>query len=748
MTDNPENHVAESMPRPYSAKSVNDAFSRFLGIGDRDRRMLRRYHNVLIEGSEEFAEAFRGFLQSFPATADILRRYCDRGGDLRSLVRGQIQHLWNLLSGSTTESSALRLAEIGQRCRRFGIEPVWVMGAYLQYWNHLHERIRSSPMVDAVDIPALEDAVTRLLFRDMGLILEGYWEAAWQRVEAGQRQVELLQHQVTSLLNTLPQILWSVDVISNKLLYVSPNARNLCGPDYDMPIPCLGWTIPEDRETVQRAWQQALNGEKVEVEARVTVAGAPQRWFRRVFQPHTDAGGRVVRIDGLMEEATDTRLAMERLNQLATTDDLTGLHNRALFRDRLDQAIASARRDSRKRQVVLMLMDLDHFKEINDTLGHPVGDAVLRQVAERLRAELRESDTLARLGGDEFGILLPEVEDGRATAERVARGVLACFSKPFRHGEQDLYVGAGIGIALYPQHGDDVDTLLSRADVAMYSAKHKDTPFVFYNAASDPHTPQRLQLVAEMRQAIDKGEFQLHYQPQVDLRHRCVTGVEALIRWNHPRLGLLLPEQFLSTAERTGLINPITDWVLEEAVRQGRIWHQNGLPLRVAVNLASRNFQQPDLVGKIERLIVGAADCLEVEVTENVLVTDVGRAAAVLQRLHDMRVTVSIDDYGTGYSSLAYLKQLPLHTLKIDKSFVLDMARDENDAVIVRSTIDLAHNLGYRVVAEGVENDEVHDLLEILGCDTVQGHFISVPRDTLGFEAWLRDSGWSIGRVG
>lgn len=750
MTDNSDNHVAESLPRRYNAQGINDAFSRFLGISDRDRRMLRRYHNVLIEGGEEFAEVFHGYLQSFPATADILRRYHDRGGDLRSLVRSQIQHLWNLLSGSTTESSALRLTEIGQRCHRFSIEPVWVMGAYLQYWNHLHDRIRSSPMIDAVDIPALENAVTRLLFRDMGLILEGYWDAACQRFESGQRQVEQLQHQVASLLSSLPQILWSVDVVNNKLLYVSPNARNICGPDYDMPIPCLGWTIAEDRETVQRAWQQAINGEKVEVEARVTASGGPQRWFRRVFQPHTDASGRVVRIDGLMEEATDTRLAMERLNQLATTDGLTGLHNRALFRDRLDQAIASARRDSKKRQVVLMLMDLDHFKEINDTLGHPVGDSVLRQVAERLRAELRESDTLARLGGDEFGILLPEVDDSRATAERVARSVLACFNKPFRHGDQDLYVGAGIGIALFPQHGDDVDTLLSRADVAMYSAKHKDTPYVFYNAASDPHTPQRLQLVAEMRRAIDKGEFQLHYQPQVDLRHRCVTGVEALIRWNHPRLGLLMPEQFLPTAERTGLINPITDWVLEEAMRQGRIWQRNGLPLRVAVNLANRNFQQPDLVGKIERLIVGSGvgtDCLEVEVTENVLVTDVERAAAVLQRLHDMHVTVSIDDYGTGYSSLAYLKQLPLHTLKIDKSFVLDMARDENDAVIVRSTIDLAHNLGYRVVAEGVETDEVHDLLEILGCDTIQGHFISVPRDIFGFETWLRDSGWSIGRV-
>jgi diguanylate cyclase (GGDEF)-like protein len=562
--------------------------------------------------------------------------------------------------------------------------------------------------------------------------------------------VEELQHHVTSLLSNLPQILWSVDVVNNKPLYVSPTTRRICELDIEMPIPCLSWTIPEDRETVQRAWRQALDGEQVEVESRVRAPGQPLRWFRRVFLPSTDASGRVVRIDGLMEDATDTRLAIERLHELATTDSLTGLHNRALFKDRLEQAIASARRDTRERRVVLMLMDLDHFKEINDTLGHPVGDAVLRQVSERLRQELRESDTLARLGGDEFGILLPEADDGRAMAERVARNVLDCFSKPFRHGDQELYLGVGIGIALFPDHGDDVDTLLSRADVAMYSAKHQDTPFVLYDAARDPHTPQRLQLVAELRRAIDRGEFLLRYQPQVDLRHRCVVGVEALIRWNHPHLGLLLPEQFLSTAERTGLINPITDWVLGEAMRQGCTWQRNGLPLRVAVNLASRNFQQPDLVGKIEQAIrhSGATiDCLEIEITENALLTDIERAAAVLQRLHDMRVTVSIDDYGTGYSSLAYLKKLPLTTLKIDQSFVHDMARDDNDAVIVRSTIDLAHNLGYRVVAEGVEDAEVRDLLEILGCDCIQGNFVSAPCDATQFESWLRDSGWGIGRV-
>jgi len=752
MSDGPDKPVQaqESPVRPYNARSLNEAFNQFLGVRDSDRRILHRYHSALIAGGEEFAEVFYDYLKAYPGTADILSRYEQQGGKIQGLVRTQLQHLWSLLSGSTNESSASRLAEIGRHHQRFGIEPVWVMGAYLLYWDHLHERIRSSPSVDAVDIPALEDAITKLLFRDMGLMLEGYWDAAMQAVESEHRQLEALQSQVTSLLSNLPQILWSVDVINNRPLYVSPTTRKICEASIEMPIPCLGWTVPEDRETVQLAWQQALAGEQVEVESRVQAPGDGIRWFRRVFQPYTDSTGRVVRIDGLMEDATDAKLTIERLHELATTDSLTGLHNRALFRDRLEQAIAWAKRSQPTRHVGLMLMDLDHFKEINDTLGHPVGDAILRAVGERMKSVLRETDTLARLGGDEFALLLPDMGNGRETAEKVAQDLLNCFAKPFRHGEHELYLGTGIGIAIYPAHGEDVDTLMSRADVAMYGAKHKDRPYVFYDAASDPHTPQRLQLVAELRRALDKGEFVLHFQPQIDLRHRCVTGVEALIRWNHPTRGLLLPQQFLPTAERTGLINPITDWVLHEAVRHCRTWNRNGLPLRVAVNLANRNFQQADLVNKIEeatRCSGSSVDCLEVEITENVLLSDIERSSDIMRKLHEMGVKLSIDDYGTGYSSLAYLKKLPLHNLKIDKSFVMDMARDDNDAVIVRSTIDLAHNLGYRVVAEGVEDEEARDLLEILGCDSIQGYFISKPQDAAGFETWLRESAWSIGQV-
>ena len=735
--------------RHYNKLNINEAFSRFLGIRDIDRSILQRHHNHLIEGGEEFAEVFYSYLQAYPVTADILRRHEERGGEIASLVHSQLQHLWNLISGQTDDKSAERLAQVGELHQRFGIEPVWVMGAYLLYWDHLHARLQNHPKIGAADVPLLEDAITKLLFRDMGLMLEGYWNAAMTAVEAEHSKVEALQSQVASILANLPQILWSVDVQSNRPLYISPSTRKICPLEVEMPIPCLGWTVPDDRATVQRAWQQALAGETVEVESRVLTPGQNLRWFRRVFQPFRDASGRVVRIDGLMEDATEAKSTVERLHRLATTDSLTGLHNRALFLDRLDQALASARRNSSHPHVVLMLMDLDNFKEINDTLGHPAGDAMLRLVAERLKAVLRDSDTLARLGGDEFAILLPDVKDGRKTAEKVAENILASFKKPFRHGGQDLYLNAGIGTVIFPEHGEEMDTLMSRADVAMYGAKHRDVAHVFYNAASDPHTPERLQLSGELRRALDQQEFELYYQPQIDLRLRRVVGVEALIRWRHPQRGILLPDQFIPMAERTGLINPITDWVMTEALQQCRSWRAAGLRLRVAVNMAGRSFQQPDLVERILGQIdaVGALpECLEIEITENVLMADIEHGTQILQRLNEAGITITIDDYGTGHSSLAYLKMLPLHTLKIDKSFVLEMVHDEDDAVIVRSTVDLAHNLGYRVVAEGVENEETMELLGALGCDSIQGYFLRRPENISSINQWFGDCPWAVGR--
>lgn len=742
--------VKPSRPaRRYDTQSLNQAFAEFLGIEPADHRLIARYGEDLLRDGEAFARVFYAYLKSYPSTAEILKRYEARGGNIERLVQMQVDHLHGLLSSPADETSVKRLASIGRAHSEFGIEPVWVMGAYLLYWNHLQAIIRTGKAISEADRPRLEDAVMKLLFRDMGLMLEGYWDAAMTTLREERNKVGELQEQVTSLIANLPQVLWSVDVIANRPIYISPNAREVCHLDIEMPIPCLHWTVPEDRETVVRAWQQALAGKRVEVESRVRKPNDEQRWFRRVFNPFMDASGRVIRIDGLMEDATESKRTLERLHTLATTDSLTGLHNRTLLHDRLQQAIFAAGREP-DRRVVLMMMDLNHFKEINDTVGHVVGDEILRMVGQRLRGVLRDGDTLARLGGDEFAVVLPHVTDGPESARTVGQKLLECFVAPFRYNDEEFYVGAALGVAMYPDNGEDVDTLMSRADIAMYGAKHKDVGLVFYEPTMDPHNPQRLQLLGDLRHALARNEFVLYYQPKVAMHSGEVVGLEALIRWKHPVHGLIAPDEFLPLAERSGLINPITDWVIHSALTQARSWHASGHLLEIAVNVSARTLQEPNLNGTLQAEIEQAGlapELLELEVTENVLMSNIDQVAGMLANVGGLGVRIAIDDFGTGQSSLAYLKKLPLHTLKIDKSFVLAMSHDENDAVIVRSTIDLAHNLGYEVVAEGVEDKETWDLLAVLGCDIAQGHYVSPPIEAERIDDWLWHGPWRLRRV-
>jgi diguanylate cyclase (GGDEF)-like protein len=448
-----------------------------------------------------------------------------------------------------------------------------------------------------------------------------------------------------------------------------------------------------------------------------------------------------------MEDVTDAKASLERLNTPATTDSLTGLTNRTLFHDRLTQAIAVAGREG-THQVVMMLMDLDHFKEINDTLGHPAGDEVLIEVARRLQQVPRNTDTLARLGGDEFGLLLPQVSDGHRTAEKIAKQIQQAFVAPYLSEDNELFLGASIGIAIYPEHGDDVATLMSRADVAMYGTKNTESGYMFYDSGLDPYAQHHLQLSGDLRHALERNELVLHYQPKIDLRSGSVMGAEALIRWQHPVQGMISPDNFIPLAERTGLIRPITDWVIDTAVKQNVAWRAAGYDLQIAVNVSARSFQNTKLVDHIKHVLKNQnmqAMSLEIEITENSLMTDIINITKMLKQISDLGVTIAIDDFGTGYSSLAYLKTMPLHTLKIDKSFVIDMSSDENDAVIVRSTIDLAHNLGLGVVAEGIENDETLAMLIELGCDGAQGYHFSKPQPSDIFLAWLQQGSMPSG---
>jgi diguanylate cyclase (GGDEF)-like protein len=430
--------------------------------------------------------------------------------------------------------------------------------------------------------------------------------------------------------------------------------------------------------------------------------------------------------------------ASRRLRHQALHDGLTGLPNRSLLYSRLKRAIAAAGRGD-KRLAALMLIDLDRFKEVNDTLGHDHGDELLVEVAVRLRGALRRGDTLARLGGDEFAVLLPELPERAAVAELAGR-LQDALGRPFALRGVAGELEASIGVALCPDHGDDVHTLVQRADVAMYDAKRAQAGIATYSAERDPYSADRLGLLAELRRAIARDELVLHYQPKVSVDGGEVIGVEALVRWQHPTRGLLGPVEFVPLAERTGTVAELTRWVVATALRQARAWIEAGRPLPVAVNLAAANIVDVTLPDAIAALLAEhrvPGGLLECEISEHTVMADPLRAMEVLGRLRDMGLRLSLDDFGTGHSSLAYLKRLPLDEVKIDRSFVAGMTQDENDAVIVRSTIDLARNLGLDVVAEGVEDAATLHGLGELHCDVAQGFHLSRPLPADELDAWL-----------
>ncbi|HWH28661.1 MAG TPA: EAL domain-containing protein, partial [Mycobacteriales bacterium] len=389
----------------------------------------------------------------------------------------------------------------------------------------------------------------------------------------------------------------------------------------------------------------------------------------------------------------------------ALHDSLTGLPNRTLFRLRLQQALEAAR--VAPARLAVLLVDLDHFKEINDTLGHQVGDELIAEVSRRLSANLRPGDTVARLGGDEFAVLATLLH-GEGDAVALAERLLEVLEDPFVAGEVRLDVQASLGIAVHPAHGADVDLLLRRADIALYQAKRERGMVRVYEAGSDDHTPEKLALAAELRAALQNDELFLEFQPQIAPVSGRTVGFEALVRWDHPTRGLLLPDDFVPVVENTGLIQPLTMAVLDRALSALADWRAAGHEVSVAVNLSVRHLTDLGLPRRVEALLKGRGippSALVLEVTETVIMSDPTRAVAVLSLLRDLGIGVAVDDFGTGYSSLAYLRRLQVDELKIDKSFVMDLPRDEGDAVIVRSTIELGHNLGLRVVAEGVEDE-------------------------------------------
>ncbi|MEP7329664.1 MAG: EAL domain-containing protein, partial [Betaproteobacteria bacterium] len=446
-------------------------------------------------------------------------------------------------------------------------------------------------------------------------------------------------------------------------------------------------------------------------------------------EPVMDQDGRFAGYRGIARDVTQAHRAEEKIRRLAHFDELTGLPNRTMFMHTLQRASSLAQR--RNKTFALFFIDLDRFKNINDSLGHEAGDHLLQDVARRLRHHLRESDTVARLGGDEFVVLVEDCADEREL-DAIAQNILNAVGRPYILSGQEYHVTGSIGISMYPADGQDPAALLKNADIAMYLAKDRGkNNFQFYSPQQNAHSFERLALESALRHALGRSEFMLHFQPKVEIATGNIVGVEALLRWNHPDLQMVMPNQFIPLAEETGLIVPIGRWVLHTACAQSVAWQREGLPpLRVAVNLSARQFAHDGLLGDIASALdeTGLAPTgLELEITESMVMQDSERAVTTLTRLREMGITVSIDDFGTGYSSLGYLKRFPVDNVKVDRSFIKDLPHDQDDAAITRAVIAMAQSLRMRVIAEGVETREQLQFLREQGCDECQGYYLSRP---------------------
>jgi len=453
--------------------------------------------------------------------------------------------------------------------------------------------------------------------------------------------------------------------------------------------------------------------------------------------------GFLVRAWGTTRDVTDNKRYLDRLEYLANHDPLTSLPNRTLFYKRVREAFESS---SSSRRMALLLLDLDRFKEINDTLGHIAGDKVLKQLGPRLEVELGDTPGMvARLGGDEFAIFLPNIRNPQH-AVVMAHRFLDSVCQVFEIEGFQTEISASIGVALAPDHANDASTLMRYADVAMYHAKHRLKGVSLYDSEFDSHTPKRLALMGALGTAIRENQLFLQYQPKVDLKTGQAFGFEALIRWNHPTMGFVSPSEFVPIAEMSSFIYAMSSWVLEETIKQCAQWRSQGYDVVCAMNLSARNLLDDRIVSDLKRFLNKynlSGSSLEMEITESTLMSDPERAEVSLAKIDALGVSLAIDDFGTGYSSLAYLKRLPVKTLKIDGSFVQGMLSDDQDEIIVHSTIQLAHNLGLVIVAEGVETRDVYNRLIDLGCDKVQGYYVAKPLDADKVIEWMCESSWS-----
>jgi diguanylate cyclase (GGDEF)-like protein/PAS domain S-box-containing protein len=591
------------------------------------------------------------------------------------------------------------------------------------------------------DLRHVEAAVKRALEHQALRRSKRYYENFLEEI-VKQRTTELnkANQTLSALVQASPLAIFVQD-IEGKVILWNPAAREMFGWSeaevINHPFPL----VPEERrETFRAGYEGALEGKTVtDYQTRRSRKDGTMIdvnvWMTALF----DAGGEISGIMAIVADITERKQSEARINYLAYHDTLTGLANRVSFEEHLAAAINSA--ESNRATLAVLFLSLDRFKKFNDTLGHIVGDQLLKGVAERLKLALREGDTVARFGSDEFSFLLTQIKE-ETDAEGRAREFQSILDRPFHIEAHELYVTCSIGIGLYPADGRDAQELLKSAGAALYRAKQAGgSNYQFFTADMSERALQRLSLENQLRRGLERKEYRVYYQPQVNIDTGQITGMEALVRWQHPERGLVAPAEFIPLAEDTGLIAPLGEWVLRTACAQTRVWHTGGFQkLHVAVNLSPRQFQQPDLVLMIKRILKETgldATCLELEVTESSVMKNAETAISTLRELKAMGIRISIDDFGSGYSSLSYLKNLPIDVLKIDQSFVRDMTTDPKDAAIVMAIIQLAHSLQLQVKAEGVETEDQLRFLRLLRCDEMQGYLFCTPLPADSFEHLL-----------
>jgi diguanylate cyclase (GGDEF)-like protein/PAS domain S-box-containing protein len=558
-------------------------------------------------------------------------------------------------------------------------------------------------------------------------------EKAYRSLDGAYKSLHNSEARFRQIAENISECIVVWDYMNRLVSYISPAYERIsgytCDSFYKEPASWINIIHEDDRENVLRTISPKVIREREDLQYRITRIDGSQRWIRNQMVSVRDKNGRIYRLISILEDITERKHNEEELIYLAYHDILTGLPNRRAFFERFHEMILQARREFPEKNKALFFIDVDRFKNINDTMGHQTGDMLLREIPKRIKKCLRGSDYIFHLGGDEFTVILYGISED-IDAAVVARKILTEFSAPFLVRGAELFLGLSLGISIYPKDGNNADVLMKNADIAMHNAKLTGNTYSFFDEEMNSQAVEKLNIENGIRGALEKKQFTLHYQPIVDITGR-IAGMEALIRWNHPELGSIAPDRFIPIAESTGHIIDIGRWTLSEACSRIKSWRDSGhTGIRVAVNLSAQHLMQDSLIDDIENVLRKydiPASSLELEITESSVMRNPDLAVTRISRLSELGISFSIDDFGTGYSSLSYLKKFKITNLKVDRSFVKDINIDQNNTEIIRAIIAMAHNLRLKVVAEGIETDEQMHFLRTLNCDFMQGYLFSRP---------------------